>query len=436
MTAQVDQGAITPTIKNTFLDFKLNAMKSESPRRRSVPASTRLCKEGIADGEFFVSNLDSDASTDMLTDGSTCSDGVKTPVECEESFHEPAFGEICPPPPSPWELASTIAAPNATIYKQRLNTKASLFKPQSVANEPAKEHYKLYFLEVMTWAMNVLRGSENVANVELVDEHDGFNLIIQPRGNDREWQTESLLTLAKEVLLDSASKSRCVYLQGYCSPKPFVMKPQGFEATLAAMESPVTACWHIFKKGFCRHGGECSKMHPAAEVPVRVVVESVQLNSCSRFISAFKQEVADLTMAVIASLGEYDYTEKVEAFKDKDCQAWTIEVTTKQDASGQGDYALTMAKSALFNATNNSNTVYIMGYAAKPFMARSRGFVVMLGDMQDESVACWDLYSKGSCRHDCACRWQHPECLVPINVVVKDSFHNNPKQFPALAAAR
>lgn len=320
MTAQVDQGAITPTIKNTFLDFKLPVLKSESPRRKSVPASTRLCKECIAEGDFFLNTLDSDASTDMLTDGSTCSDGVKTPVEPEECFHESAFGEPVPPPPSPWEMASTIAAPGAAIYKQRLNTKASLFKPQAVSNEPAKEHYRQHFLDVLTWAMNVLQESPDITNVEVVDEQDGFNVIIQPNGRDREWQTESLLTLAKEVLLDAATKSRCVYLQGYCSPKPFVMKPQGFEAILSAMESPVTACWHIFKKGFCRHGNDCTKTHPAAEVPVRVVVESVQLNSCSRFISSFKQEVADLTMAVIASLGECEYTEKVEAFKDKDCQ--------------------------------------------------------------------------------------------------------------------
>lgn len=213
---------------------------------------------------------------------------------------------------------------------------------------------------------------------------------------------------------------------GYCSPKPFVMQPQGFEATLAAMESPVSACWHVFKKGFCRHGNECAKMHPVVEFPVRILVESIQFNSCSSFVSTFKQEVADLTMAVIASLGECNYTEKVEAFKDKDCQGWTIEVSLKQGSSMHKNYILTLAKSALYSATNNSTTVYIMGYAQKPFQPKSRGFVTLLGDMQDESVACWDFYSKGMCRHDCTCRWTHPECLVPINVALKEDMPSLP----------
>lgn len=418
-----EEGVCTPTIKNTFLDFHLPVLTRETPRRKSVPASSRLCKEGIVDGKLILSNMDSDASTDMHTDGSTCSEsGVKTPVTCEECYFADSFGDssLELSEDNSWAPPSTIAAPRAAIQKPRLNTNASLFKPQAVSEEPAREYYRHSFVDVITWAKNVLLESESIANVEVSDEHDGFSILIQPTGQeDRDWQTERILTQAKEVLLDAATKSRCVYVLGYCSPKPFVMKPQGFQATLAAMESPVSACWHIFKKGFCRHAHDCSKMHPVCEVPVCVIVEGVQFNSCTRSVSTFKQEVADLTMAVIASLGENDYTEKVEAFKDKDCQGWTIEVTTKKEAADHRNYILSVAKSALFSATNNSNSVYILGYASKPFISKSQGFLTMLGDMQDESAACWDLYSKATCRHECACRWQHPECLVPINVVVK-----------------
>ena len=35
-----------------------------------------------------------------------------------------------------------------------------------------------------------------------------------------------------------------------------------------------------------------------------------------------------------------------------------------------------------------------------PARWKPRGFVSMLGDMQDESRVCWDLYSKGSCGRD------------------------------------
>lgn len=206
---------------------------------------------------------------------------------------------------------------------------------------------------------------------------------------------------------------------GYCSPKPFVMQPQGFEATLAAMETKMNACWHMFKRGFCRHGAECAKQHPAVELPVRVVVESAQFNSCARFVGDFKQEVADLTMAVISALGKCTYADKVEAFKDKDSEGWTIEVTLQQGMAMHKNYLLALAKTALYSATNNSGSVYIMGYAAKPFHLKSQGFMTLLGNMQDESAACWDLYSKGKCRHDRTCCFAHPECIVPLNVAVQ-----------------
>lgn len=391
-----------------------------------------------------VANIDSDVSTDVQTDGSTCSEsGLKTPTNFDDyclpepfdlaefkvsssaahgwAWDVPTQKAWCPPPPA-FESSSVVP---------RLNSKACAFKPQTLSEAPAREHYnwKRAFVEAITCAKKALKASEHVANVEISEDGDGWSIVIQPhaQGENADWQTECLLKLAKDVLLEAASKSKNIYLLGYCSPKPFTMQPQGFEATLAAMESPVSACWHVFKKGFCRHGDQCSKSHPACEVPVRVLVESVEFNCSTSFLSVFKQEVANLTMAVIATLGECAYTDKVEAFKDKDCKGWTIEVVTKPDMMIHKDYLLTLAKSALFSSTDNSNSVYIMGYAAKPFMVKSQGFVTLLGDMQDESVACWDLYSKGVCKHDCACRWRHPECLVPINLVVKE----NP--FPALS---
>lgn len=206
---------------------------------------------------------------------------------------------------------------------------------------------------------------------------------------------------------------------GYCSPRPFLMQPQGFEATLAAMDSKTNACWHIFKRGFCRHGAECAKQHPVVQLPVRVVVENGQFDSCARVAGEFKQEVADLTMVVSAALGKCAYADKVEAFKDKDSQGWTIEVTLKQGMAMHKNYLLALAKTALYSATNNSGTVYIMGYAAKPFHPSARGVMAMLGSMQDESIACWDLYSKGACRHDRTCCFAHPECMEPFNIAVQ-----------------
>merc|ERR1719247_2689079 len=110
----------------------------------------------------------------------------------------------------------------------------------------------------------------------------------------------------------------------------------------------------------------------------------------------------------------------MQAFKDKGSQGWTIEVMPKEEQKAHKEYLLTLAKNAIFNATSRSNTAYIMGYAGNPFATKEHGFVAILGDMQDETRACWDFYSKGMCTRDCGCRWEHPECLTPINVVVKE----------------
>lgn len=418
----INSGDCTPTVKNTFLTFKLPCEETEetSPRSNSVPPSSRLNKESsIVDGKFTVAHLDSDVSTQ---DGSSCSEsGNKSPDHFDD-FHTWSKSLVCGLPSGGRPAPLHQATPSEV--HQRLSSKASLFMPSAAEEkvQPQLHQYKQNFLDVITYVKNALLESPNISNIEVNEDAGTYSIILQPtsgQGN-RDQVTDCLLTLAKEVLLEATGNSRCIYLMGYCSAKPFVMQPQGFEATLAAMESPVTACWHVFKKGFCRHGNNCAKIHPVVEFPVRILVESVQFNASSRFVSNFKQEVADLTMAVIASLGECNYTEKVEAFKDKDCQGWTIEVTLKQSSSMHKNYILTLAKSALFSATNNSNTVYIMGYAQKPFQPKKRGFVTLLGDMQDESVACWDFYSKGMCRHDCSCRWVHPECLVPINVALKE----------------
>jgi len=292
--------------------------------------------------------------------------------------------------------------------------------PKSATEEPANKKYNNLFAEVVGCAQKVIRNSEHVAHVEVTDSAAGCSIIIRPCGdNDGDWQTELVLTTAKEALMDAASKSKNCFLLGYCSPKPFTHKPLGFEATLGIMESPTTACWHKFKKGFCRHGAECCKQHPPAELQINVLVESVQFNSCTRFITSYKQEVADLAMAVMATLQECSYADQVEAVKDSDCQGWTIEVMPKEELNPHKEYLLNVAKSALFSASDASNTLYIMGYAAMPFISKSQGFIAVLGDMQDESRACWDFYTKGVCSRECGCRWEHPECLMPINVVIK-----------------
>lgn len=432
----------SPTVKNTFINLEF---LPTPPQRvsKSVPASSRLSRQdfaGIGDGKLLSLNMDSDVSTDAQTDASTCSQcGVKTPMSLDNYCFEEASsspvsqgqpqevrsqnGWLAPPTATRSPLAKIAPVPNSLRQSQsqscRLSSRAIAFQPQAVIEDPARQQYKRQFSDVLARAKNLMKASEHLAHVEICADGGGWTFVIQAIGKADELQTERVLTIAKEALLEATSKSKCVYLIGYCSPKPFVMRPQGFEATFGAMGKAQSACWHVFKKGFCRHGATCNKEHPACKVPVQVVVESAQFKACPSFEMHFKQQVADLAMAVTATLRACSYSDQVEAFVDPDRQGWKIEVTAKEETCQHKDYLAALAKNMLFNATNNSTTLYIMGYAVNPFITKLDGFVTVLGDMREESKACWDLYSKGICSRDCECRWEHPECLMPINVVFK-----------------
>lgn len=435
---------VSATVKNTFLNFEFLPTSSQRASK-SVPASCRLSRQdfvGIGDGKLLGLNNDSDVSTDAQTDASTCSQcGVKTPMSfdnyCfEEASTSPASydqpqetrsqnGLLAPPIATRSPLAKIARSPNSPSQSQsqsiRLSSRATAFQPQAVIEDPARQQYKRQFSEVLARAKNIMKASEHLAHVELCADTRGWSFILQANGKADALETERLLSIAKGALLESTSKSKCAYIIGYCSPKPFVMQPRGFEATLGAMGSAQTACWHIFKKGFCRHGATCNKEHPACQVPVRVLVESAQFTACPQFEVHFRQQVADLAMAVTSTLRSCSYADQVKSFVDPDRQGWKIEVTTKEELSQHKEYLAALAKNVLFNGSNDSTTLYIMGYAVNPFITKMDGFVTVLGGMQDESQACWDLYSKGVCSRDCECRWEHPACLMPINVVFKPS---------------
>lgn len=420
-------------VKNTFINVQ--CLPSDTPnRRKSVPASARLCHEAPPSKSIFDKFpsilADSDASTDAQTEASTCSEcGVKTPVSldnycfddasstCHLCEHAPFDGAWLEPP------SSSLMQRDLPAGSQRLSSKAVAFEPRSSVEDVNTQPYKDQVAEVILWAQEAMRESKDVASVEVIvdDAASGWSMIVRPQGKvDSDWQTESLMTLAKEALLDAASQSKRTFVMGYCAPKPFVMQPQGFQVSLGVMQNPKLACWHAFKKGFCRHGSDCCKEHPVFQTPLNVVVESAHFSSDTRFVGEFKQEIADLVMAVMGMLTECTYAERVEAVRNKDSQGWTIEVMPAEELATHKDYLLNLAKSALFSTTGASNTVYIMGYASKPFFSKSQGFMTILGDMQDEARACWDLYSKGFCSKDCACRWAHPECYMPLNVVIKE----------------
>jgi len=436
----------TPTVKNTFIT--LDFMPTLGARRSSsVPPSSRLCSTAHKiDGDEVQSNV---STHEAAFSGSES--GTRTPMSSDEglwAFTSPHEMNVYPQNSWSTPTSSYSSPQDVCVYLQnstpapalvqvapppqphpqpRLNSKAAPFHPQELvkacAVQPSDKGHKKNIAELIRLAKSSMKYSNHVDDVEVYEDAGGWTVVIKPvrvdDGGEDDFQIELLTTLAKEALLGAAAKSKFIYVMGYCSTQPFAMRAQGFEATLGAMQSATAACWHIFKKGFCRHGDSCCKQHPALQVPVNVLIEGEQMKCCRRFATTFHDQVAELALAVCTAVGEHPHVYVVEAFKD---QGWTIELTADWDVDLAVDkeHLANVAKNAIFNASSQTEHVYVMGYASKPFTRKSDGFVTILGDMQDESKVCWDLYSTGTCSRDCECRWAHPECLMSLNVVVKE----------------
>jgi hypothetical protein len=187
--------------------------------------------------------------------------------------------------PKPTPLSSKLSAKAVAFkpmvaeepQKSRLNVVAPQFRPKAAEeppkSKPVEEPSKPTtdkFSFVIREAVRLLQASGFTENIEVVEKATDISIVVQMNGGD-ETLAEGILTIAKQALLEAASHSKSVYVLGYCTPNPFAMIPHGFEATLGSMENAGQACWHVFKKGFCRHDNECQKQHPTHRVPVRVV---------------------------------------------------------------------------------------------------------------------------------------------------------------------
>mmetsp|Transcript_15606 Transcript_15606/g.24854 ORF Transcript_15606/g.24854 Transcript_15606/m.24854 type:complete len:524 (+) Transcript_15606:124-1695(+) len=303
--------------------------------------------------------------------------------------------------------------------KSRMNVTAHVFEPEvAVVPDPPKPITADKFSFVIREVVKLLQSSSLTFKVEVCENSQDCSIVLQTDNGD---EAEQVLSLAKEALLQATSHSKSVYVMGYCSPNPFTPISQGFEATLGSMENAGQACWHLYKKGFCRHDSACNKHHPTHKVPVRVLVEQAQFKSQPDDALDFKLRVADFVTTVTSALKTHPFVAQAEAQRSASSKCWTIEISPSQGSKACKEELLKHAKEVLAGTVNSADVIYMMGNNAKPFQARPEGFVTVLGDMRAENRACWDLYSLGACRRECGCRWEHPKCLVPVSVLIKPS---------------
>mmetsp|Transcript_142045 Transcript_142045/g.247466 ORF Transcript_142045/g.247466 Transcript_142045/m.247466 type:complete len:461 (-) Transcript_142045:57-1439(-) len=445
-------------VKNTFITISCPEAEDKKPRRcSSLPHLIRLagsyksCSPGTP--------RDSSASTEIRSSDDETS-SIRS--EAKDSFYDAALqsprsaweegndplscparfcGDLCaefPPPPafsmSPGQpiaamdplgcmedvhlaaLSSLNHAKTPLRRGRKLNAKASSFQPGSLEASPALRTYKEDFAGVVERTRRDLDACEDVADVQIYEGVQVWTIIIRPQ--ETHGQMQELLTVSQKSLLASAAQSKCIYVMGYTGHNAFVPKPQGFQASLGAMANATNACWHVFKKGFCRHAYECCKQHPACLVPVNVFVDTTDYAEVQR-ARDFKQQVGDLVKGVASELsGTFGTT--AEASENKELEGWSVEIGVKPDElATSSEYLLNIARNAIYCSADQSQSIYLMGYQTQPFIPSPYGFTATLGDMKDKSCACWDIYSRGSCHRDRMCRWQHPDYFVPVSVQVR-----------------
>jgi hypothetical protein len=137
-----------------------------------------------------------------------------------------------------------------------------------------KHQYRKKYDAVMRRVGMALAECDLLAGVKISDDSQDCSITLQVR-EEVDSVAEEVLAFAQKTLLQVTTKSKCIYVMGYCTPQAFTRQPFGFEATLGAMENATTACWHVFKKGVCRHDVNCCKQHAIYKVPLRVFVEQV-----------------------------------------------------------------------------------------------------------------------------------------------------------------
>lgn len=127
------------------------------------------------------------------------------------------------------------------------------------------------------------------------------------------------------------------------------------------------------------------------------------------------RELRDVVEAGHDAFGKCDLV--VEAEMSECRLGWTVTGQLQQTAGQSERSAFAAAQQALLQAAEESQHIYIVGYEAQPFSPSptGHGFTAQLAAVLEESTACWDLLTQGSCGRGCHCRWQHPTWKVAIH---------------------
>lgn len=356
-----------PIVKNTFIEVE-NRLDLNI-RRGSVPAALRLLRE--EECQCVLVRTNSEASTCISEGASSLPERLDTYIaSCSDPVPSnvtlPRDQSIVLPPPRP--LNNSNAGSWKPCYRNKLD-------------------------KVIKRFAKLLEDHESIASVSVSEDDQDCSVKACAMGGIE--TRNSVASFAKQALLQSASQCKCIYVMGYCA-RAFLEHPWGVEASVGAMENATRACWHVFKKGHCRHEVNCSKQHPIHTATVRIIIECAPVERRPTLVPDFKLLLAGLVHTVRLALERNPSVTSARATEDIVSNSWTIEL---RGALQKQDFLLEMARIDLLNVVNSSKAVRIIEHAGQAVTYRKHSFVVVLSE-------------SGLCHLDQA------SCLVPINVVV------------------
>jgi hypothetical protein len=172
---------------------------------------------------------------------------------------------------SPTEGSST-----STSLRSRLNTRARAWAPSAPSaaalnDTPEVRYFKQELKQIVAAARAALVSCMYIVGVHVEDEGaKGASVVVRLSPYHVQY-TESVLSLAKQALLESVTKSQQSVLLGY-GARPFLPMPGGFSAIFCLVPDKQVACWGLLKKGACHFGTQCRWKHPVCQAAVHVKV--------------------------------------------------------------------------------------------------------------------------------------------------------------------
>lgn len=319
----IPKSALPIIVRNTFIDMEDEAFEVDPRRSSSEPPSTRhsdresppdfgfkcrkssdfaestasglssrkgsFCDSTSEDGSPKASGPEGFFSDSTSSDGSPKADVSRpsSPVVfwadvTDENTAEGSFSDSASSDGSP---KADVSLPMSPVPQKKLNPDAAVFKMPNQLPLLSLELsvlamiprlFQSQFQDLFKTAEQELSQIKLVKSAKSVEASGlwgkGVTIVGTMCPKDAIKGKAEVLKSMQQVLLQSAEKSKSIYVMGY-ELMPFTPTEHGFAAMLAGIRNTDFACGELLTQGFCQHGARCARQHPSCMVPIYIEIE-------------------------------------------------------------------------------------------------------------------------------------------------------------------